>query len=458
MNKKRKVFFVGLVTSFTCLSGFATSCNSRNEITTTIKDHYVYSAFRDVGPNISVDEFNKVFSVGDIIDVKIDANNGKTYSLILPYVNNYSEAGDYAPCLCADTDQITSEPAIDLSLNMWPYGHDVRTRDFFNCPVKFTMNKKGGYNKILNFVKCSEKLTIDQLSGDDKAYANFRGIIETGDISKFIKTSHVYRSSTPLISGYDLGNRYNYVDALMENNNIEEVLCLSHDKAGYKRRIDELKSREENYYIRSLFGDGETNCHCHCIDLGNDYFSLDVVDEKGRVIEQGGASKVREVLKIIGECCKDNKRLLIHCDEGKDRTGFICMLLEAFATPMAEVGGLVYISTQDIVSDFMTSYRNYYNITSTDNVERYQTFLDMTIYRHLYAICCDNPAKELGQANWYDTSFDVRDAFRKKIQRKNLWYFAKKYIKDVVALNDSDILNLSRLYTNEIPEFFVGEQ
>ena len=42
--------------------------------------------------------------------------------------------------------------------------------------------------------------------------------------------------------------------------------------------------------------------------------------------------------------------VLIHCIEGKDRTGFVCMLLEGLA-------GATY---QEIIDDYMTTYYNYY--------------------------------------------------------------------------------------------------
>ena len=47
----------------------------------------------------------------------------------------------------------------------------------------------------------------------------------------------------------------------------------------------------------------------------------------------------------------------IHCLEGKDRTGFVCFLLESLA-------GASY---DEMLSDYMKTYENYYGITKEDS-------------------------------------------------------------------------------------------
>jgi hypothetical protein len=56
---------------------------------------------------------------------------------------------------------------------------------------------------------------------------------------------------------------------------------------------------------------------------------------------------------------------LVHCTEGKDRTGFVCMLLEA----------LCGASYDEIVDDYMITYDNYYGITKEAEAERYDTIV-----------------------------------------------------------------------------------
>ena len=60
---------------------------------------------------------------------------------------------------------------------------------------------------------------------------------------------------------------------------------------------------------------------------------------------------------------------LIHCTEGKDRTGFVCMLVEALA-------GASY---EEIVDDYMLTYANYYKITETSEPSKYRTILEKNL-------------------------------------------------------------------------------
>ena len=57
---------------------------------------------------------------------------------------------------------------------------------------------------------------------------------------------------------------------------------------------------------------------------------------------------------------------LVHCTEGKDRTGFICMLIEI----------LCGASYDEIASDYMITYDNYYEISETKDKVKYDLILD----------------------------------------------------------------------------------
>ena len=52
---------------------------------------------------------------------------------------------------------------------------------------------------------------------------------------------------------------------------------------------------------------------------------------------------------------------LVHCVEGKDRTGFVCVVMEALA-------GATY---QEMVADYMVTYDNYYGINQTSEPTKY---------------------------------------------------------------------------------------
>ena len=59
----------------------------------------------------------------------------------------------------------------------------------------------------------------------------------------------------------------------------------------------------------------------------------------------------------------------IHCTEGKDRTGFVCLLLEALS-------GASY---EELVDDYMITYKNYYGLTEESDSEKYDTVIEMRL-------------------------------------------------------------------------------
>ncbi|MBP5694694.1 MAG: tyrosine-protein phosphatase, partial [Bacilli bacterium] len=52
---------------------------------------------------------------------------------------------------------------------------------------------------------------------------------------------------------------------------------------------------------------------------------------------------------------------MVHCVEGKDRTGFVMMVLETLA-------GATY---NQIIDDYMITYDNYYGINKTKDLNKY---------------------------------------------------------------------------------------
>lgn len=59
----------------------------------------------------------------------------------------------------------------------------------------------------------------------------------------------------------------------------------------------------------------------------------------------------------------------VHCMEGKDRTGYVCALLE----------GLCGATYQEIVADYLTTYSNYYGITPEKNPDVCNTLVTLRL-------------------------------------------------------------------------------
>ena len=79
----------------------------------------------------------------------------------------------------------------------------------------------------------------------------------------------------------------------------------------------------------------------------------------------GSEAFQKKLLKGLEAMAASSGPYLVHCTEGKDRTGFVCMLLEALC-------GATY---QEIVDDYMITYQNYYRITKESDPDRYDVIV-----------------------------------------------------------------------------------
>ena len=101
---------------------------------------------------------------------------------------------------------------------------------------------------------------------------------------------------------------------------------------------------------------------------------------------------------------------LVHCTEGKDRTGFVCVLLECLC-------GADY---DEIKNDYMITYDNYYGITEESDKEKYDILVESLLDPMIQTLAGDNNA-------------NVSDV--------NLVENAEKYLKDG-GMTDNQISQL----------------
>ena len=157
----------------------------------------------------------------------------------------------------------------------------------------------------------------------DAVFANFREIVG-GNLG----SGALFRSSSPVNN--EIG-RAKYADELVSLNNIMSVMNLADS-----RETIEGYFKEEDFaspYYKSLYENGEVIA----LNMG--------VSFKTREFQNG----LVEGLTFLS---KNEGPYLVHCNEGKDRAGFTSALLSALM-------GLTY---DEIASDYMTSYENYYHV------------------------------------------------------------------------------------------------
>ena len=305
---------------------------------------------------ITIDDFNKLgFEYGDSVNVEF--SNG--YKLEdIPYYNGYYvDAGK--PLLIAYPGYDYIKAAINYGEDLWDEaelkGTNVKTLWMTagldeHSKASVTLNEAGKYRAIqeardIHYYDEREKYPSDIV------FANFRNI-EMGSIA----AGRLYRSASPCDNQH---KRAPYVNDLMQEYGVNEVLDLSDNESkirGYLQQPDFASA-----YWKELYDQGNVLP----IALNMNYLSDDF------------AAKIAQGFIDLSE--KDGP-YLIHCTEGKDRTGFVCMLVEALC-------GAGY---QEIADDYMLTYDNYYEIRKDNQADKYQTILESNLDAMLKFIINDD--------------------------------------------------------------------
>jgi len=339
----RRTLYIMLALCIVCTSLTLSACGTSGDD----KDRYGIIHDTESGGvyiKLTIDEFNELgFKYGDSVDVEF--SNG--YKLEgLPYYNGYYvKSGE--PLLIAYPDNEYIKAAVNIGDDLW-YTAELNE----NMTAKITLVSHGTYlatqeARELNFTDDRKKYSTDE------AYANFRSVSVS-----CIKPNTLYRSASPCNTGY---KRSAYADTLMSKASVTYILNLS-DKS--KHVNDYIASSDFNSpYYKSLFDAGMISE----LSLNNDYGS----DQVKLKLAQG--------LTVMS---RSEGPYLVHCTDGDERTGFVCMLLEA----------LVGATYEEIEADFMITYDNYCGVTAQSDPDKYNTIVSDVLAPMVQIVAGDKAA------------------------------------------------------------------
>lgn len=263
--------------------------------------------------------------IGDIITVRIGDD-----AYDLPVGASYTDV-DSGAMLCR-FDLEDSE--VGLAVNMGSFAAEtgvaekqtVEADPGYQWDVKIPevtlqLKEKQGYRDeydARNLTRTDAREDYPDLT--DEEFANFRAVAVSA-----IKENTLYRSTSPLDP--DLG-RNEYVMAAMEQTGIKTVVNLADDAA----TMEAYETYPGSYY---------SGCAVLTPEMSYDFES----EEFGE--------KVKDCLVFLAD---NDGPCLIHCKEGKDRTGILCAIIECFAGAPLE----------EIKNDYMLTYSNFYGVTPED--------------------------------------------------------------------------------------------
>lgn len=326
--------------------------NVNKEKVLAIKDYGIKhdEKFGGIYVDISIEDFNALgFEFGDSVNIKL-SNGYELYDL--PYYNGYYV--DMGEALLVGYPKYEY---IKIGIN---YGDDVWL--LANCKeddtITITLNEKGKYKDIQE----SSDIHYVEEQGDlsDIVFTNFRNVKVGG-----LKDNILYRSASPIDNTH---NRAAVTDKLAKEAGIKYDIDLSDSDEEITEHID--KSDFNSPYFVSLLRDNKVIALDMSMSFKQDDFKQSLV-------------------KGLTQMSKNEGPYLVHCVEGKDRTGFVCMILE----------GLAAATYEEIVDDYMLTYDNYYNITKETEPTKYETIKKRNIDAMLLYVTGLENVEDLKTAN-----------------------------------------------------------
>ena len=294
--------------------------------------------------NQSIEDFNALgFAYGDSVDVTF--SNGYTLQ-DLPYYNGYyTQIGE--PLLVAYPGYPYIKAAINNGDCLW----DVAKMNEGDTAT-ITLRERGKY---LDLQTARDIHYEDDraLFESDEVFANFRAVDVSG-----LQPNRLYRSASPCDNQH---NRAPYADRLMGEAGVALILDLADDSEKIEGYLEDPDFASPNF--AALYDAGKVVPIALDMNFSSVVFREKLVSGLIPMSEQAGP-------------------YLVHCTEGKDRTGFVCMVLEALC-------GATY---QEIVNDYMITYANYYGIRPVSDAMRYDTIVHTVLDPMIRSMIGDDAA------------------------------------------------------------------
>ena len=187
----------------------------------------------------------------------------------------------------------------------------------------------------------------------DEVFANFRPVAE----------GKLYRSASPIDNK---ANRAHYADRLIQDAGVQTVMNMANTPEEIVVFIA-AKDFDSPYY-RDLFEAGKVFTLQMAIDFTSEAFAEGIV-------------------KGFSFLAEEDTPYLVHCLEGKDRTGFAIMVLEA----------LMGWNEAQIVADYMQTYTNYYGLEP--GTEKFDLIAEKNILEMLCIMADMEPGTSLAETD-----------------------------------------------------------
>ena len=327
----------------------------------TLKDRTIHrdEEFGGACINISIPEFNKIgFKYGDSLNLK--------FSNDVEYTDIGYFSGYYVP---AGQELVVAYPGYSYVKFCINYGDDVYTMNHFdeNTKVTITVNEAGKYLGIEDTLSISYSDDPTTYNSREQ-FANFRAM-NVGNL----KENLIYRGASPIDNRR---NRPSIVDSLLQEHNIAYDIDLADKRALGSNNfaaVDNIPTLGSEFVIHDYFQQLLDNNEVVFLGMAAAYKNEDF------------ARKMKTMFEAI---LSSDGPYYIHCLEGKDRTGYVCMVIEALC-------GATY---EELVDDYFITYKNYYGIEK--GTDKYEVIKSIHIDEMIRYVFDFNKSTNLLTANY----------------------------------------------------------
>ena len=387
----KKIIALLLMTVFVLSACFAPKEEGVQSVETGIDSINKYGSITlTIGPE-SMRELG--YEPADIISVRIgDAE------MEIPIGTNYADADSGEPICCFKRSDSKGKDVVVLAIN---YGnlaetlgiaemHEIDADPGFewvfadgldeSVPVYISMSEKQGYADEYAMHQVGNTRSNkreDYVNLSDAEFANFREVETAG-----IGMNTLYRSSSPINPALE---RNDEADNALRDAGIRTVMNMADS--------DQSMNRFADFGLTAY-----SRCDIVALNMSMNYDSDD--------FRKDLADGFRYIALHEGP-------YLIHCVEGKDRTGYAAAILEC----------LMGASADEVVKDYMITYYNFYGIEA--GTDQYNQIAESNIEAVL--------AKAFGIKSIYDDGVDLSSC-------------AEVFMKDI-GMNDDEITSLRESFS-----------
>jgi len=302
-----------------------TACSDNNSETPALKGKITsYNEFGAAMLDCTEAEMTEAgFTLGDVITITVDGRE-----MDMPYYDGFYTHNGEMLCVAYPT-----YPSICFTANNTGLPEELMGLEGHAVTVR--MKEKGGRLDVQQALSMKYSNTRSDYPISDEAFANARAV-SAGNIA----SGRLHRSSSPFCNDI---NRAPYVSEYLEREGVRTVLDLADTE-------EMMLTYDMPPYSRTLWEQGSVLlCPLKADPTAEDYN--------------------RRLIEALKQLPQRPAPYLVHCMEGKDRTGYVCALLE----------GLCGATYEEMVADYLITYYNYYGKTPDKDGEVCQALVSLRL-------------------------------------------------------------------------------